>query len=174
MLLCRVLLNPLSNRQRLFRRAVLGAALWQVGHPRPCGCWGARWVSRCATRRWPPNSSRRLSTWALGPSACCVDRVVPNVGGDSAWCVSLGLSTWGGRQAALVGLCPVCSPYRVPLAGDLDKRHPSDFALWKAARPGELSWASPWGPGRPGWHIECSTIARYKVPAQAWWDAGAG
>ncbi|XP_060039757.1 probable cysteine--tRNA ligase, mitochondrial [Erinaceus europaeus] len=43
--------------------------------------------------------------------------------------------------------------------GDSDKRHPSDFALWKAARPQEPSWASPWGPGRPGWHIECSTIA---------------
>ncbi|XP_029794255.1 probable cysteine--tRNA ligase, mitochondrial [Suricata suricatta] len=36
---------------------------------------------------------------------------------------------------------------------------PSDFALWKAAKPGEVFWASPWGSGRPGWHIECSTIA---------------
>ncbi|XP_060144028.1 probable cysteine--tRNA ligase, mitochondrial isoform X2 [Globicephala melas] len=40
-----------------------------------------------------------------------------------------------------------------------DKRHASDFALWKAAKPREPSWASPWGDGRPGWHIECSTIA---------------
>jgi cysteinyl-tRNA synthetase len=39
------------------------------------------------------------------------------------------------------------------------KRHPFDFALWKAARPGEPSWDSPWGPGRPGWHIECSTMS---------------
>jgi cysteinyl-tRNA synthetase len=39
------------------------------------------------------------------------------------------------------------------------KHHPVDFALWKAAKPGEPSWASPWGPGRPGWHIECSTMA---------------
>ncbi|HWW43762.1 MAG TPA: cysteine--tRNA ligase [Acidimicrobiia bacterium] len=39
------------------------------------------------------------------------------------------------------------------------KRHPVDFALWKAAKPGEPSWDSPWGPGRPGWHIECSTMA---------------
>ncbi|HEX2240560.1 MAG TPA: class I tRNA ligase family protein, partial [Actinomycetota bacterium] len=36
------------------------------------------------------------------------------------------------------------------------KRHPLDFALWKSAREGEPSWDSPWGPGRPGWHIECS------------------
>ncbi len=38
------------------------------------------------------------------------------------------------------------------------KRHPGDFALWKAARPGEPAWESPWGPGRPGWHIECSAM----------------
>ncbi|XP_039082604.1 probable cysteine--tRNA ligase, mitochondrial isoform X2 [Hyaena hyaena] len=42
---------------------------------------------------------------------------------------------------------------------DSDKRHPSDFALWKAAKPREVFWASPWGNGRPGWHIECSTIS---------------
>lgn len=38
------------------------------------------------------------------------------------------------------------------------KRDPLDFALWKAAKPGEPSWESPWGPGRPGWHIECSAM----------------
>ena len=38
------------------------------------------------------------------------------------------------------------------------KRDPIDFALWKAAKPGEISWTSPWGEGRPGWHIECSTM----------------
>lgn len=39
------------------------------------------------------------------------------------------------------------------------KRSPADFALWKSAKPGEPSWASPWGPGRPGWHIECSVMS---------------
>ena len=39
------------------------------------------------------------------------------------------------------------------------KRHPGDFALWKASKPGEPSWESPWGPGRPGWHIECSAMS---------------
>lgn len=39
------------------------------------------------------------------------------------------------------------------------KEHPMDFALWKGAKPGEPSWASPWGQGRPGWHIECSAMA---------------
>jgi cysteinyl-tRNA synthetase len=38
------------------------------------------------------------------------------------------------------------------------KDHPMDFALWKAAKPGEISWDSPWGRGRPGWHIECSAM----------------
>ena len=39
------------------------------------------------------------------------------------------------------------------------KENPVDFALWKAAKPGEISWDSPWGPGRPGWHIECSVMS---------------
>ncbi|MED1796350.1 cysteine--tRNA ligase [Brevibacillus nitrificans] len=39
------------------------------------------------------------------------------------------------------------------------KEHPLDFALWKAAKPGEVAWSSPWGEGRPGWHIECSAMA---------------
>ena len=42
---------------------------------------------------------------------------------------------------------------------DERKRDPRDFALWKSAKPGEPSWPSPWGPGRPGWHIECSVMS---------------
>jgi cysteinyl-tRNA synthetase len=41
-----------------------------------------------------------------------------------------------------------------------DKRDAADFALWKAQKPGEPAWPSPWGPGRPGWHIECSAMCR--------------
>lgn len=40
------------------------------------------------------------------------------------------------------------------------KRHPADFALWKTAKEGEPSWSSPWGEGRPGWHIECSAMSK--------------
>lgn len=43
---------------------------------------------------------------------------------------------------------------------DAKKEHPFDFALWKAAKPGEPVWDSPWGAGRPGWHIECSAMVR--------------
>jgi cysteinyl-tRNA synthetase len=42
---------------------------------------------------------------------------------------------------------------------DERKRHPMDFALWKSAKPGEPAWDSPWGSGRPGWHIECSAMS---------------
>jgi cysteinyl-tRNA synthetase len=45
-------------------------------------------------------------------------------------------------------------------AGGERKRHVADFALWKAAKPGEPSWDSPWGAGRPGWHIECSAMSK--------------
>ena len=41
------------------------------------------------------------------------------------------------------------------------KRDPRDFAMWKAAKPGEPSWATPWGAGRPGWHLECSAMATF-------------
>ncbi len=42
---------------------------------------------------------------------------------------------------------------------DDEKKDPADFVLWKATKPGEPSWESPWGPGRPGWHIECSAMS---------------
>src|SRR5204863_54899 len=45
------------------------------------------------------------------------------------------------------------------------KKDPRDFALWKAAKPGEPSWPSPWGEGRPGWHIECSAMVRETLGA---------
>ena len=49
------------------------------------------------------------------------------------------------------------SGYRIDV--DERKTDPLDFALWKATKPGEPTWESPWGPGRPGWHIECSAMA---------------
>ena len=56
------------------------------------------------------------------------------------------------------------SGHRDLRAGDADlegrKRDPLDFAVWKAAKPGEPAWESPWGMGRPGWHIECSAMSR--------------
>jgi cysteinyl-tRNA synthetase len=50
-----------------------------------------------------------------------------------------------------------------PLEG---KENPMDFTLWKAAKPGEPAWESPWGPGRPGWHIECSAMSLHHLGSQ--------
>ncbi|MDR1453815.1 MAG: cysteine--tRNA ligase [Candidatus Margulisbacteria bacterium] len=49
------------------------------------------------------------------------------------------------------------------VAVDDAKKNPLDFALWKAAKPGEPAWPSPWGNGRPGWHIECSVMSMQKL-----------
>ncbi|XP_072478070.1 probable cysteine--tRNA ligase, mitochondrial isoform X2 [Notamacropus eugenii] len=69
--------------------------------------------------------------------------------------VYFDLKSRGDKYGKLIGI--------VPEGGvepdDSDKRHASDFALWKAAKPQEIFWTSPWGNGRPGWHIECSTIS---------------
>jgi cysteinyl-tRNA synthetase len=45
------------------------------------------------------------------------------------------------------------------LTTGLGKKHSNDFALWKKSKTGEPAWESPWGQGRPGWHIECSAMA---------------
>ncbi|MBU5443735.1 cysteine--tRNA ligase [Paenibacillus sp. MSJ-34] len=50
--------------------------------------------------------------------------------------------------------------FGVRIEVDERKENPEDFVLWKAAKPGEIYWPSPWGNGRPGWHIECSAMAR--------------
>ncbi|KAI9120175.1 hypothetical protein K1719_008823 [Acacia pycnantha] len=52
------------------------------------------------------------------------------------------------------------------VAVDTRKRHPADFALWKSSKPGEPSWDSPWGPGRPGWHIECSAMSSHYLTSR--------
>lgn len=50
--------------------------------------------------------------------------------------------------------------YGIRVEVDARKENPQDFVLWKGAKPGEIKWPSPWGEGRPGWHIECSAMAR--------------
>ncbi|KAM9567035.1 putative cysteine--tRNA ligase, mitochondrial isoform 4-T4 [Guaruba guarouba] len=69
--------------------------------------------------------------------------------------VYFDVKSWGKRYGVLTTI----SPDTPDEAVNTDKRHGKDFALWKAAKPQELSWTSPWGKGRPGWHIECSTIS---------------
>ncbi|XP_063999819.1 probable cysteine--tRNA ligase, mitochondrial isoform X1 [Pogoniulus pusillus] len=69
--------------------------------------------------------------------------------------VYFDLKSWGKRYGVLTALYPDTQDESV----DTDKRHGKDFALWKAAQPQEVSWTSPWGKGRPGWHIECSAVS---------------
>ncbi|XP_038617630.1 probable cysteine--tRNA ligase, mitochondrial [Tachyglossus aculeatus] len=71
--------------------------------------------------------------------------------------VYFDLKARGDKYGKLVGV--TSDSREEPAAADGDKRHPSDFALWKAAKPQEIFWTSPWGKGRPGWHIECSTLS---------------
>jgi cysteinyl-tRNA synthetase len=75
----------------------------------------------------------------------------------------------GGDVYFAVSTCPGYGalsgqrPEQMQPAGDTEnadaKRDPRDFALWKGAKPGEPAWDTPWGPGRPGWHLECSAMA---------------
>ncbi|XP_048350230.1 probable cysteine--tRNA ligase, mitochondrial isoform X2 [Sphaerodactylus townsendi] len=69
--------------------------------------------------------------------------------------VYFDICSWGDRYGKLRNIYLDAQEELV----DSDKRHMKDFALWKAAKPEEMCWESPWGKGRPGWHIECSTIS---------------
>jgi cysteinyl-tRNA synthetase len=76
------------------------------------------------------------------------------VGGD----VYFAVGKWS-EYGRLSGRDPAELQAGARVEVNLDKRDPLDFALWKGAKPGEPTWDSPWGPGRPGWHIECSAMA---------------
>ncbi|ERE91026.1 putative cysteinyl-tRNA synthetase [Cricetulus griseus] len=69
--------------------------------------------------------------------------------------VYFDLQARGDKYGKLINVVP-SAPVE---PADSGKRHASDFALWKAAKPQEVFWTSPWGDGRPGWHIECSAMA---------------
>ena len=71
-----------------------------------------------------------------------------------------GTSTAAAQAAALVA--------EDPASASDNKRDQRDFALWKAAKDGEISWPSPWGAGRPGWHIECVAVRKSNFCSTAW------
>jgi cysteinyl-tRNA synthetase len=76
------------------------------------------------------------------------------VGGDMYYAVS-GFADYGKLSRKKIGELEAGARVEV----DERKRSPLDFALWKSNKPGEPTWDSPWGPGRPGWHIECSAMS---------------
>ncbi len=74
--------------------------------------------------------------------------------------VYFGVDSYGGYgQLSHRKLADLLAAAGARVEVDEQKRSPVDFALWKAAKPGEPNWDSPWGPGRPGWHIECSAMS---------------
>jgi len=105
----------------------------------------------------PPTAEPRVSTSIHSIQAmiqALVDQGHAYEAGGSVWFSVSSFSDYG----RLSGQDPTemrSSPERSD-----DKRDPKDFCLWKASKPGEPSWESPWGPGRPGWHIECSAMAK--------------
>ena len=105
----------------------------------------------------PPDEEPRVSTH-IGEIIALVERLVARgvayeVAGDVYFAVE-SFPTYG----KLSGQTPDELQAGARVEVDERKRAPADFALWKAAKPGEPSWESPWGKGRPGWHIECSAM----------------
>jgi cysteinyl-tRNA synthetase len=79
------------------------------------------------------------------------------VGGDGVYFAAESVPDYG--RLARQPLESLRVGARVEVGEEAGKRSPIDFALWKAAKPGEPRWESPWGPGRPGWHTECVVMA---------------
>jgi cysteinyl-tRNA synthetase len=103
----------------------------------------------------PPDVEPRVTRTIpeiIGMIGTLVDRGHAYAAGGSVWFSVPSCPTYGQLSNQQVGELRSDDP-------DPGKRHPADFALWKAGRAGEPSWDSPWGPGRPGWHIECSAMA---------------
>ena len=111
---------------------------------------GSAWAARTWSR-WPPSTSRRSSisspsSWSSGHAYQSGPDVYFDV---DSWPEYGKLSK---QQVA-----EMRHGARIDVGED--KADPLDFALWKGAKPGEPAWDSPWGPGRPGWHIECSAMS---------------
>ncbi len=89
-----------------------------------------------------------------------IERGHAYTGGGSVWFSVSSFPDYGG----LSGQRP--DAVQPSPEGEGGKRDPRDFALWKAAKPGEPTWPTPWGEGRPGWHLECSSMAAKYLGAQ--------
>ncbi|MBK0865639.1 MULTISPECIES: cysteine--tRNA ligase [unclassified Saccharopolyspora] len=105
----------------------------------------------------PPSALPR-ATGHIGQMSELIERLIDKghayaTGGD----VYFSVSSWSEEYGRLSGQrLDEVQQGEVAAAG---KRDPRDFTLWKAAKPGEPSWPTPWGEGRPGWHLECSAMA---------------
>ncbi|CAH1416928.1 unnamed protein product [Lactuca virosa] len=110
----------------------------------------------------PPNEQPRVSDH-MDQIRDMISKIIDNnwaypVDGDVYFSVGIPPNNFP-NYGRLSGRKPEDNRAGERIAIDSRKRNPADFALWKAAKPGEISWESPWGPGRPGWHIECSAMS---------------
>jgi cysteinyl-tRNA synthetase len=119
--------------------------------------------------------NERAFTWAYDTLGCLPPTVEPRATGHVPEMIVLMRRLIDGDHAYAAGGDVYFSVPSFPAYGQLSgqrpdemraaedagdaKRDPRDFALWKGARPGEPAWETPWGPGRPGWHLECSAMA---------------
>jgi cysteinyl-tRNA synthetase len=138
------------------RAAVEGRAPEQVAADYEQVWWDT--MARLGVAR--PTSTPHATAY-VGPMIDLIDKLVEGghayVGGDGVYFSAESVADYG-----LLARQPIESlrvGARVEVGEEAGKRAPIDFALWKAAKPGEPSWASPWGPGRPGWHTECVVMA---------------
>jgi len=91
---------------------------------------------------------------------CLMDAGVAYVAGGSVYFDLAAWPDFGKLSSLLRGEMLPLANQRGNRPDDPHKHDPLDFVLWQAQAPGEPAWESPWGPGRPGWHIECSTMSR--------------
>lgn len=109
---------------------------------------------------WPPSEDPHATAYVpqmVDLISSLVDRGHAYVGGDGVYFASESLADYG--LLARQPLESLRAGARVEVTEEAGKRSPVDFVLWKLAKPGEPSWPSPWGDGRPGWHTECVVMS---------------
>jgi len=109
----------------------------------------------------PPDEMPRATEW-IAPMQKIITELVDKghayvIEGEGVYFQVDSLPEYGGLSHRALAELLESAGARVEV--DERKRSPVDFAVWKASKPGEPSWDSPWGPGRPGWHIECTAMA---------------
>jgi len=109
----------------------------------------------------PPDEMPRATEW-IAPMQKIITELVDKghayvIEGEGVYFQVDSLPEYGGLSHRTLAELLESAGARVEV--DERKRSPVDFAVWKASKPGEPSWDSPWGPGRPGWHIECTAMA---------------
>ena len=132
-----------------------------LSEPEVAARWGAVYAESMAALGILEPHHQPHATEFVGQMVALVETLVAN---DSAYATDSGVYLRVHRVPGygdLVGrsLHELASGAGARVEVDAAKEDPLDFALWKAAKPGEPAWASPWGDGRPGWHIECAAMS---------------